>query len=122
MSEPTTEPPGGPRGWTPNSSLRLLPWGSPEGKPTYLSSDGGPVSQIADAIEAIQLGMAQQLLDIAPALLDNPGSGPEELRYTGRRLAESLSATLRVAVSRGQRVVAAEPDEGVPSAHSGDAP
>jgi len=111
MTEPPAEPSTGQKVPTLNSGFRLLPWTSPEGKSAFLSSDGGPLSQMADAIESIQLGMAQQLLDIAPGVLDNPGSGPEELRYTGRRLTEYLTLTLRVAVSRGQRVMAAEPDE-----------
>lgn len=122
MTELPTEPPSGPTVQTHNSGLRLLPWTSPEGKAAFLSSDGGPLSQMADAVESIQLGMAQQLLDIAPGVLDNPGSGPEELRYTGRRLTEYLTLTLRVAVSRGQRVMAAEPGEPLPSTQPGEAP
>jgi hypothetical protein len=116
MTEPTVDPPSDPTSRVVNSGLRLLPWTTPEGKPTYLSGDGGPVSQMADAIEGIQLGMAQQLLDIASGVLDNPSSGKDELRYTGRRLTESLTVTLRVAVSRGQRVTSPEPEEPVPPA------
>jgi hypothetical protein len=42
---------------------RLLSWTSPEGKPTYVVGDGtGPVSRLADEIEGLQLGMADELL------------------------------------------------------------
>ncbi|MFI1091846.1 hypothetical protein [Streptomyces sp. NPDC020917] len=122
MTELPTEPSSGQEVHPLNSGLRLLPWTSPEGKPAFLSGDGGPVSQMADAIESIQLDMAQQLLDVVPGVLDNPGSGPEELRYTGRRLTEYLTLTLRVAVSRGQRVTAAEPEEPAQSAQPGNVP
>jgi hypothetical protein len=43
--------------------LRLLPWSGPGGKPCYLSTDDrdGYVSRLADRIEALQLGAADQL-------------------------------------------------------------
>lgn len=82
------------------SPLRLLPWITPEGKPVYLSGEGGFLSQMADAIEDFHLGTARQLLELAPTILDNPQSGHEELRFTARELAACLDAVLRMALSR----------------------
>lgn len=50
---------------TTHSELRLLPWVGPEGKPCYLSTDDsdGHLSRLADHTEAVQLGMAEELLE-----------------------------------------------------------
>ncbi len=38
---------------------RLLPWTGSEGKPCYLLTDGdGPLSRLADVVEATHLDMA----------------------------------------------------------------
>jgi hypothetical protein len=79
--------------------LRLLPWTTPEGKPVYLSSGGGMLAQMADAIEDFHLGAAEQLLALAPAILDDPQTGRDELRFVARELGASLAAVLRVAVT-----------------------
>lgn len=44
--------------------VRLLPWAGPEGKPCYLTGDGsgGYLSRLADNMEAVQLGLAADLL------------------------------------------------------------
>src|SRR5690606_1671678 len=45
---------------------RLLPWTTPDGRPCYLSTDGrGYLSTLADSIEAVQLGMGEELLEHA---------------------------------------------------------
>lgn len=45
---------------------RLLPWTTPDGNPCYLSTDGrGYLSTLADSIEAVQLGLGEQLLEHA---------------------------------------------------------
>ncbi|MFG2563660.1 hypothetical protein [Streptomyces sp. NPDC048496] len=86
---------------------RLLPWTSPEGKPCYLSTDGrGYLSTLADGIEAVQLGMADELLEHAREVLA-PGAralSATEYRWLASRLVEALTDALRVAESRGQRI------------------
>lgn len=84
--------------------VRLLPWVGDAGKACYLVSDsvGGPVSRLADATEAIQLGMGHELLaDAREMLPDSPGG---ELRFLAERLSEALADALRVAESRGRRL------------------
>ncbi|MFE0252572.1 hypothetical protein [Streptomyces sp. NPDC059010] len=84
---------------------RLLPWAGAEGKPCYLSSDGtGYVSRVADQIESVQLGMADQLLDHAAELLAEHHVTSEELHYLAQRLSEALRDVKRVAESRGARL------------------
>ncbi|MDX2932937.1 hypothetical protein [Streptomyces ipomoeae] len=87
----------------PRGDVRLLPWTSLEGKPCYVVTDeqGGPVSRLADATEAIQLGMGTELLAHARKLLPEAPRG--ELRFLAERLTEALGDALRVAESRGQR-------------------
>lgn len=86
-------------------SGRLLPWTGADGKPCYLVGDGeGHVSQLADQIEGLQLGMADGLLDHADALLTEHRLTGEELHYLARRLSESLRDVKRVADSRGARL------------------
>ncbi|MEU0068629.1 hypothetical protein ABZ027_03500 [Streptomyces sp. NPDC006332] len=104
--EPTTRHATDPA--TPSPSARLLPWPSPGGKPCYLLTDsgGGYVSRLADELEATQLAMAADVLDLARPLLDDPTSPYTEVRYAGIRLAECLTDALRVAESRGLRLPA----------------
>ncbi|OKH95707.1 hypothetical protein AB852_02795 [Streptomyces uncialis] len=91
---------------TSSVSLRLLPWLSPEGKPSYLATDSnhGYLSRFADHVEAVQIDMARTLLDHACELLNEPKASPRELRFVATRLMEALADTLRVAQSRGQRL------------------
>ncbi|MGY0060666.1 hypothetical protein ACWY4P_29685 [Streptomyces sp. LZ34] len=88
--------------------LRLLPWSGPDGKPCYLSTDDGNsrLSRRADEIEALQLGMGSQLLGHAAALLADNKASSRELRFLAHRLTEALSDALRVAESRGGRLLA----------------
>ncbi|WP_371578702.1 hypothetical protein [Streptomyces sp. NBC_01314] len=85
--------------------VRLLPWAGGEGKACYLVTDGGggPVSRVADATEAIQLGMGRELLDHAGEMLAEAAPGGE-VRFLAERLREALADALRVAESRGQRL------------------
>ncbi|NUP15203.1 MAG: hypothetical protein HOZ81_03690 [Streptomyces sp.] len=83
---------------------RLLPWTGSDGKPCYLSSDGtGYVSRVADQIESVQLGMADQLLGHAAELLAERHVTRRELHYLAQRLSEALRDVKRVAESRGAR-------------------
>lgn len=60
--------------------LRLLPWAGPEGKPCYLSSDGaGFMSRLADQTEAVQLGLAGELIEEAQQVLADRSWTPGEL-------------------------------------------
>ena len=89
------------------NGLRLLPWSSPEGKPCYLSTDddNSRLSRKADQIETLQLGMGTQLLEHSEALLTNEKVGVVELRFLACRLSEALRDALRVAESRGGRLL-----------------
>ncbi|TFE38208.1 hypothetical protein E3E14_28795 [Streptomyces sp. ICN441] len=86
---------------------RLLPWTTPDGNPCYLSTDGrGYLSTLADSIEAVQLGMGEEVLEHAREVLA-PGAralSATEYRWLASRLAEALTDALRVAESRGQRI------------------
>ncbi|MFJ3890292.1 hypothetical protein [Streptomyces rubrogriseus] len=88
---------------TPQNELRLLPWSGPDGKPCYLSTDdsGGYMSRLADNIEAMQLGMAANLVEQVSTVLGDQGAAPEDLRRVLTELTGALRDVLRVAVSRG---------------------
>ncbi|MCZ7433256.1 hypothetical protein [Streptomyces sp. WMMC1477] len=86
---------------------RLLPWTTPDGNPCYLSTDGrGYLSTLADSIEAVQLGMGEELLEHAREALARGARAlsATEYRWLASRLAEALTDALRVAESRGQRI------------------
>ncbi|GHH05882.1 hypothetical protein [Streptomyces lanatus] len=85
------------------NELRLLPWSGPEGKPCYLSTDDqdGYMSQLADNIEAVQLGAAAELLERASETLDDQDAGPEDVLRLAKELTEALRDVLRIATSRG---------------------
>ena len=95
---------------TPQNELRLLPWSGPDGKPCYLSTDdsGGYMSRLADNMEAVQLGMAAELLEQVSETLSGD-SAPEEVRLLAAKLTGSLREVLRVAISRGHLLAASEP-------------
>jgi hypothetical protein len=95
------------------NGLRLLPWSSPDGKPCFLSTDGGSsrLSRRADEIEALQLSMGAELLGHARALLNDRKADVREVRFLAERLCEALRDALRVAESRGSRLPAHDHDE-----------
>ncbi|MFD0074026.1 hypothetical protein ACFVIY_16490 [Streptomyces sp. NPDC127166] len=97
---------------TRNNELRLLPWSGPDGKPCFLSTDdtNGYVSRLADNTEAIQLGLAAELLKHASEDLSKGEADPEELRALATDLTAALRDTLRVAESRGHRLPLPSPD------------
>jgi hypothetical protein len=68
----------------------------------------GYLSRLTDNTEAIQLGMAGELLEQASELLAEEKLPPGDLRAMAKDLAGALRATLRVATSRGQRL--SQPD------------
>ncbi|ASQ96630.1 hypothetical protein CGL27_29520 [Streptomyces sp. 11-1-2] len=92
---------------------RLLPWPGPSGKPCYLVSDAdsaGYLSRMADEMEAVQLRMDVELIGHAGLLLRDRKADTRELRYLSNRLVEALQDALRVAESRGRRLMS--DDEG----------
>ena len=95
---------------TPHNELRLLPRTGPDGKPCFLSTDdtNGHLSRLADDAEAVQLGVAGELLDHAMEVLGDEEPAAEELRLLATKLTGALRDTLRVATSRGHRL--APPD------------
>lgn len=90
--------------------LRLLPWITPEGKPCYLSSDGGDgrLSVLADDVEAAQLDSGEQVLTGSRAVLADPKAGERAVRFALTRATECLEDVLRIAVSRGGRIPGGE--------------
>ncbi|MEU0477264.1 hypothetical protein [Streptomyces olivaceus] len=90
----------------PQNELRLLPWSGPDGKPCYLSTDdsGGYMARLADNIEAVQLGMATQLLEQVSAVVGDQDARPEDLRRMLAELTGALRDVLRVANSRSSRL------------------
>ncbi|MFJ8132519.1 hypothetical protein [Streptomyces hydrogenans] len=97
---------------TPHNELRLLPWTGPDGKPCYLSTDdeGSHVSRLADNTEALQLGLAAALLDHVAVVLGGGKADQQELSTLAADLAGVLRDTLRVAESRGHRLLTPGPD------------
>ncbi|MGW9050825.1 hypothetical protein ACWGOT_11975 [[Kitasatospora] papulosa] len=98
---------------TASNELRLLPWSNSEGKTCYLSTDdpGGYISCLADDIEAVQLGTAAELLEMAADVLADEDMESIELRRLGHALTGALKDVLRVAVSRGHLLTAGEPHQ-----------
>ncbi|MFE1909446.1 hypothetical protein ACFW96_38135 [Streptomyces gardneri] len=96
---------------TAHSELRLLPWSGPDGKPCYLSTDDDSsfLSRLADSTEAIQLGLADNLVAHALKVLDDEQTDAEDLRSLSTDLVGALRDTLRVASSRGQRLPPPQP-------------
>ncbi|WP_328320342.1 hypothetical protein [Streptomyces sp. NBC_00388] len=108
MADRATQEPGG----LSTQGPRLLPWTTEGGHPCYLSTDGqGYLANLADNIEAIQLGMGEDLLGYARDAMapDAKTLSATEYRWLARRLTEALSDALRVADSRGQRLT--DPEE-----------
>ncbi|MFI0214628.1 hypothetical protein [Streptomyces lydicus] len=98
----TNEPPGSELSAPSERAvpqMRLLPWSTPDDRPCFLITDGegGPVSDLADSIEEIQLGIGEELLRHARAMHADPKVPDREFRYLSRRLAEALDDALRVA-------------------------
>jgi hypothetical protein len=84
---------------------RLLPWAGPDGRRCYLVTDGtGRLSRMADDIEAVQLGMAAELLGHAADMLADRRATSAQLRYLVQRMSEALTDVHRIAESRGARL------------------
>ncbi|MET7812317.1 hypothetical protein ABZT26_15870 [Streptomyces sp. NPDC005395] len=96
---------------TAPNELRLLPWSGPEGKPCYLSTDerGGYMSRLADNVEAVQLGMAAELLEDASETLSDRDVALDEMQRLAKELSGALRDVLRVATSRGHLLAVGGP-------------
>ncbi|MFE9174220.1 hypothetical protein ACFYNZ_33080 [Streptomyces kebangsaanensis] len=94
------------------TTLRLLPWLSPDGKPCFLAngSEGGYVSRLADETEDLQLAEGMEVLVAARRVLGDALSPNVEVRYAAIRLSECLADVLRVAESRGRRLPPSDTD------------
>ena len=92
--------------------MRLLPWTGEGGQPAYLLTDdqGSYLSRLADNLEAVQLGMAEDLLCRTHRLLTDEKPSETELRSVVGFLSEALRDSVRVARSRGERLP--KPDGG----------
>ncbi|MFI9170806.1 hypothetical protein [Streptomyces lincolnensis] len=96
---------------TATQRTRLLPWATPDGKPCFLSGDGtGYLSRMADDVENVQLGMADELLAHATDMLAAPRATPDQLRFLLSRMTESLTDVKRIADSRGARLPDSDAD------------
>ncbi len=88
-----------------NHAVRLLPWTGSGGQPCLLISDGdGPVSRIADRVEAAQLGLAGRLLGRAQEAIATPELSISELGVLAAQLTEALHDALLIAECRGARL------------------
>lgn len=88
-----------------NQAVRLLPWTGSEGQPCLLISDGdGPVTRIADRVEAVQLGLANKLLGRAQEVIAAPELSISELGALTAQLTEALRDVLLIAECRGARL------------------
>ena len=93
---------------------RLLPWSNLDGNPCYLVTDDtgtGRLARLADDLEAVQLGMADDLLGHAVDLLGYTKATAPQLRYLAACLAEALHDVHRIARSRGERLPAPHGEE-----------
>ena len=93
---------------------RLLPWSNLDGNPCYLVTDDtgtGRLARLADDIEAVQLGMADDLLGHAVDLLGDGKATAPQLRYLAACLVEALHDVHRIARSRGARLPEPHSDE-----------
>ncbi|MFI1090939.1 hypothetical protein [Streptomyces sp. NPDC020917] len=89
-----------------DTTARLLPWSSAEGKPTYLvtgQEGDSPLSRIADQVEADLTANAEHVLNLSgrPEMAD---ADLFEMRFVVRQLRASLRDVLTISESRGQRL------------------
>ncbi|WP_073729342.1 ATP-binding protein [Streptomyces sp. CB02414] len=93
--------------------VRILPCPGVHGHTALLLTDGdGPVSRLADHMEAVQLGLAERLLGRARQVLEKQPPRTGELRALTGQLTDALADALRVAESRGARLGGAGPGQG----------
>lgn len=110
---PCRPPPSHPAAAPTVGRPRLLPWSNLDGNPCYLVTDDtgtGRLSRLADDVETVQLGMADDLLGHAVDLLGDAKATAPQLRFPAACLAEALHDVHRIARSRGARLPAPHGD------------
>ncbi|MFE0764810.1 hypothetical protein [Streptomyces smyrnaeus] len=122
---------------TPSSpELRLLPWATESGKPCYLNGNpGSPLSLYADAVEDAHLINGDRALKRAVQLLDAIAASDDSKQEGGeadsavqalRDTVTALSNALRIADSRGARLMDEDGDAPCPQhverEHEGSGP
>ncbi|MFJ9560252.1 hypothetical protein ACIRQQ_09445 [Streptomyces fuscichromogenes] len=87
--------------------MRLLPWTNLDGHPCYLSADDhrSSLSLLADSVETAQLASGKDVLAGARAVLADNKAGEFAVRSALTRATESLEDVIRIAVSRGGRLL-----------------
>ncbi|GGZ67378.1 hypothetical protein [Streptomyces bluensis] len=91
----------------PEPRTRLLPWTGSLGQRCYLIEDdtgNGTLSRIANRVETVQLGLAEQLHEQAWDVLTTPTAPTTKIRRLAEQLAQALADTLLIAESRGARL------------------
>ncbi|GHI90635.1 ATP-binding protein [Streptomyces olivaceus] len=99
--------------------VRVLPEGGVHGRSAVLFTDGsGPVSRLADHMEAVQLGLGERLLGRARHVLEEQRHEVGELVGLSGQLVDALADALFIAESRGERLgrARAVPEGGASSA------
>lgn len=87
--------------------MRLLPWAGEDGKPSFLITDGGAgsvLNRLADNLEAVQLGMASDLLEYIDEMLSEEDLSETELRGAVASLCQAVRDLVRIAECRGGRL------------------
>ncbi|MBM9505458.1 hypothetical protein [Actinacidiphila acididurans] len=87
--------------------MRRLPWTTENGTPCYLNSGDSSssfLSNLADGIESVQLGMGGELIDYVQGMLAAGEHAESEWRYVVTALCRALQEVIRVAESRGERL------------------
>ncbi|MFJ9036911.1 hypothetical protein ACIRF8_10035 [Streptomyces sp. NPDC102406] len=100
------------------SGLRMLPWQSDTGRTCFLSTDADDaghgrsvVTRLADQVEDRQLTDAAVVMEGARAVLDDPAADEQTLRRALAAVTQVLGDTLRVADSRGARLMPEDPPD-----------
>ncbi len=89
---------------------RILPCPDAHGRTTVLLTDGdGPVSRLADRMEAAQLALGVRLLGRARETLGEQRTSTRELRLLTNQLADALADALIIADYRGARLCQSDP-------------
>ncbi|WP_329133260.1 hypothetical protein OG552_15420 [Streptomyces sp. NBC_01476] len=99
-------------------NLRLLPWTGEDGKPSYYPDTGQAdsfISRLADNLESVQMGMAEDLLNDITEILAADALSETVLLNVIAALSSSLRDVIRVAESRGRRLAPPDADDDEPS-------
>ncbi|MFD7062667.1 ATP-binding protein [Streptomyces sp. NPDC059906] len=75
----------------------------------FLTDGTGPVSRLADRMEAVQLGLGERLLGRARETLGEQRMSTRELGLLTHQLADALADALRIADYRGARLRQSDP-------------